>query len=324
MWLVLAAFTAVHLLLVNVASGAPIVAMWLEWKAYRGDEAAEAARRLLARSGLYALLAGGLIGGVAFVLIWDDRTISAMDSLASKIKYGVVEYLFSLVLMALYMLWKTPAKSAAAAIGRAFVLLLAGSNLLYHFPFLFLILTNLASGMLPPDDTVTAADFRGLMVSGDVLPRAIHFIVACFAVTGVWLFCAADQMADEKHRESWIRWGGKLALGPTMLQILVGFWIIVRLPRFGIQALMGRDVIATVCLVISVLLAFWLMHLFSKVALGKSDRKGRVKSAIVLGVVVLLMSGVVQRIQTVSKAIKASDASAESPAAQDDNETNDD
>ena len=73
----------------------------------------------------------------------------------------------------------------------------------------------------------------------------------------------------------------------------------------------ATDIAATTCLIVSVLLAFWLMHLLSMVALGKSNKKGRGKAALVLGTVVLLMCGVVQRIKHYGEPVVAVEA--ESP-----------
>ncbi len=295
---VLAPLMAAHLLLVNVACAGPMVCIWLEYRAGKGCGAAETACRTLSRDAFTALLVGGLLGALVFVIVWNDSYRTTFGLMSSKINYGAIEYLFSLVLMGLHAFaWKRPAKSKEMTLLRCFVLLLAGTNLLYHFPFLFLILGNAASGLLNHAGEIDASAFRSLMVDGDVLPRAAHFIVACFAVTGVWMFIRASRIKDDKQRDQVIRWGGAIGLTPTLLQILVGLWIIIRLPRPAMRSLMGQDLTATICLVVSVLLAFWLMHLLSMVALGKSDKKGRSKAALVLGIVVLLMCGVVQRIK---------------------------
>ncbi len=309
---VLTPLMAVHILMMNVACGGPMVCIWLEYRAGKGCAAAQQACPTLSLDSFKALLVGGVIGAVVFVLLWDDAYKAAFSSMSSKIGYGVIEYFFSLALMGLHAFtWRKPAKSMSMTLFRCFVLLLAGTNLLYHFPFLFLILGNAATGLLNSAGEIDAAVFRTLMVEGDVLPRAIHFIVACFAVTGVWMFSRTRHLEDEKIRDQVIGWGGKLALTPTLLQILVGLWIIIRLPRPALRSLMGTDIAATTCLIVSVLLAFWLMHLLSMVALGKSNKKGRGKAALVLGTVVLLMCGVVQRIKHYGEPVVAVEA--ESP-----------
>ncbi|HEX5102871.1 MAG TPA: hypothetical protein VFV87_03620, partial [Pirellulaceae bacterium] len=48
-----------HLLCVNVAAGAPILCVWLEW---RGDRLARKAAAYLGGMGLVTLIAGGLLG----------------------------------------------------------------------------------------------------------------------------------------------------------------------------------------------------------------------------------------------------------------------
>lgn len=299
MWLLVAMLVAFHLVLVNVASAGPLVCVWLDWRASGGCSAAESARRLLARSSLYSLLLGAVVGSIGLAVIWSPAYQEAVDLLASRVKYGVLEYLFSLVLLVGYLgFCRNPAPSRSWAAARGFVLLLLGTNLIYHFPFLLLILSRVAHA--PPETAsasmISSAEFRSLMMADDILPRAVHFIVASFAVTGAWLFWRADHRKDEQEREAWIRWGGHLAMGPTMLQIFVGGWIVMRLPSRGVRAVMGDDLIATSLLVASVVLAFWLMHLFSVIAIGRSSRGDRRQALIVLAVVIIAMCGVSQRL----------------------------
>ena len=58
---------AAHLLCVNVASGGPLVAAWLDWRSTRGDTAAAKGAVYLARASLLGLVLGGLLG---FIIGW--------------------------------------------------------------------------------------------------------------------------------------------------------------------------------------------------------------------------------------------------------------
>ncbi|MBI2478595.1 MAG: hypothetical protein HYV60_08135 [Planctomycetia bacterium] len=141
---------------------------------------------------------------------------------------------------------------------------------------------------------VDAAIFRSLMTESSVLARSVHFCLASFAVTGValighgqWLLRKDE--ADEVGSRIAI-WGARIALVPTVLQVLVGVWVLSVLPPLMQQRLMGRDPVAASAFGLSILGALWLMHQLSAVAFG--DTKPRtLKLAIhLMYTVVILMT----------------------------------
>src|SRR5438270_11738652 len=91
---------AAHLLCVNVASGAPLLAAWLDGRGTRGDDAAARAAVYLARASLAALAAGTALGLVIGWLKWDaDYRSLWLGPLHYKLQGAAIEAAFSLVLI---------------------------------------------------------------------------------------------------------------------------------------------------------------------------------------------------------------------------------
>ena len=93
-------------------------------------------------------------------------------------------------------------------------------------------------------------------------------------------------------------WGGKIALLATLTQIPVGLWVTLTLDRPVMLQLMGGDVLATAAFVLSLLMAFYLMHKLAKTALGKATPPDVVRAIVLMSLVIVLMTAVLKRSQT--------------------------
>ncbi len=79
------------------------------------------------------------------------------------------------------------------------------------------------------------ADLSGTILHAFQLPRFLHFIVASFAITGIfmmlyaWYFKERDDM--DKSYLAWVgKTGAKMAVTFTVLQMVVGVWWLLSLP----------------------------------------------------------------------------------------------
>lgn len=81
-------------------------------------------------------------------------------------------------------------------------------------------------------------------------PRYLHMILAAPAVAGLY----AALLGEKKRRTDWVEHGLSWFSRLTMLQILVGGWLLMALPRPVMLAFMGQDILATGLLAASVLL----------------------------------------------------------------------
>lgn len=286
---------AVHLLLANLAAAGPLLCMLYEWREGRGHVAAGVVGRRLASWALLALLAAAASGLLVGWLGWSGPLRDALSRLERKVAFGVWEVLFSLVLMAVHVAWwrGAPARGRWA---RQLVLLLAGTNLLYHFPTLFAVvgyLRHVPGAGESLGEKLSAADFRQLLAEPLVLAEALHVTLASFAVAGVaaiWLASRATDAVDEPSLDREAAWGARAALAATLLQVPSGIWLTVTWPRTQLQRLMGADPLASAAFALSLLLVLALLHHLASVAFAADSRKSRKAAIALTAAVVALMS----------------------------------
>lgn len=297
--IVITLLLAAHLLCVNVAAAGPLVCIWLEWKERRGDALAGRTAGYLGTLSLVTLLAGGLLGLAIAAVSWSEHYQALwLGPMSYKAAWGVGEYAFSLLIAGGYLLWRLAASERLRDL-RIIVLLLSGTNLLYHFPFLFTVASDVFMEQDLPQ-TLKAAAFRREMIRPDVLARVVHVLLASIAVTGMTLMgyglrLQRQKSSTEGQRVS--RWGGYLALIPSLLQVPVGLWLIAVLPTSWQFRALGGDVPSVLMLGASVMLALFMLQDLAHVAFGDAQREQLIRIMISMVVIVVLMTGVLRRIR---------------------------
>lgn len=290
---------ALHLMCVNVAAAGPLVCVGFEIGEARGSTLAGRAGRYLAAAAVVLFVAGILLGLVLGYLVWDESFRGALRVLPRRIAFGIAEAAFSLALMAGHWLWWRRVRHPGAVHRtlRCVLPVLSGTNLLYHFPFLFFVISDLAArgggGTEPLDST-----FRQLIGTGPMLARGVHFVLAAFAFTGVVLMVHALRSARRDAPEDTARvasWGGWLALVPTVVQVPAGVWFVSQLPREAIGRLMGGDWIDGLLFLTSLIAAFLLLHKLAAIAFRDADRRTLIQALSLMCLVIVLMTGVLRR-----------------------------
>ena len=182
---------SLHLICMNVASGAPLACIWLEWKLRtKSDGEAKSAADYLAKMSVLTLLAGSLLGLVMGLILWTpDYAALWTKRLGHKMHWGGLELLFSLLILGGYWLWrkKSAASGMAGVLGKSALLLFASTNLLYHFPPLFLIAGKLADAQEASLEPVGRKLFVQLMLEGEIPALWVHFTFASLAMAGIML-----------------------------------------------------------------------------------------------------------------------------------------
>ena len=286
---------SVHLLLVDVAMAGPLACVALGWsKTPSGEALAGRVGRALAGLSIAALVAGAVVGGVLLGLRdWlDDRAyLAALAAIPpSRLWFGGAELLFSLTVMVAYRaLWDRRARWRDV---HPVLALAAGTNLLVHFPALFVIVAVLAergvAGVAPLD----SAEYRQLLVDGEVVARVIHVWLAASAVTAVAVVALARRVADEgdsENRQRIARRAGLVAASAVILEIPSGLYVAWQMSETAQRMLFGGDPLAAGLLVASIALAFWLLHVLGAVALGDSDPTQFRRAVVLLLLLVLCM-----------------------------------
>jgi hypothetical protein len=165
---------------------------------------------------------------------------------------------------------KTPltTKNALVAIGSAFLVLAIGY-----------IYTNNLTLMLTPERwralNPEASTFGTALNTTEptILPRFLHFFVASFAVTGLFVAIRGTFLRDETQRKWQIRHGALWFSVPTLLNLGVGLWFLFSLPAQIRALFLGGSAVHTAHLWTGVGLALVAMML-SLLAINSAKPRG--------------------------------------------------
>jgi hypothetical protein len=129
-----------------------------------------------------------------------------------------------------------------------------------------------------------------------VLPRYLHFVLSAIAVTGLAVGCfgLAKKSKDEAYANWLIRQGSALFLHTTLVQIGVGSWFLMILPKVVSHAYMGGDMLGSISFIASTLLS-----LFAMVSTGISWRTGKAlpfKVGLVSGIGVVAFMSIMRHV----------------------------
>jgi hypothetical protein len=285
-----------HLVCMNIASAGPLACIWLDWRERAGDAAAGRAGRTLAATSLVLFVVGMLLGVLVAWLAWSPAFWrDLIERLPGRLYWGAWELAFSAVLMAAYWgWWRWAPGGAGARTGRTVIALLSATNLLYHFPPLFILIAKLSTGDAAVGESLDDSTFREMMWRGEVVALTVHYWLASLAVAGVLLAVLALRMAPKQDSPEAIMrlavWGGRLALVPTLLQIPVGLWIVIALPPVPQNRVLGGDLAATTLLGTGVVAALALLHYLASLSIGEATRKTIVGAAVLMLIVIATMT----------------------------------
>lgn len=283
-----------HLTTVYVAMMGPVLCLWLQWRAIRDDLAAQLDRFFL-RLASTTLLAATILGGLAILIIarlFPHAYLAAARVLPeSRYWYGAVELLFSLGCFVLALaVWRPQPISRVRFWTRWLTTLLGSSNLVYHFPTLFVMLGVLC---VRPDDWSHKMRFTALLADAEVLSRVVHHLLAALAVTGMAAAWYAGTRDDQNRRA--VLWGGRIAAVAILVQFLSGLWLVTTMPAETRELLLGGDALAAGLFGLSLLVAFFALSRVGAMALGHVDRRHIERTAVLVLAVILAMTAVRHR-----------------------------
>lgn len=120
-----------------------------------------------------------------------------------------------------------------------------------------------------------------------VIPRYLHFMVAALAVAGlVVIMWGIKKIKINESLGKWgIRYGILWFIVPTLLNIIIGLWFLISLPKNSIMLFMGENIYATVYFMIA-LLAMFVSLILMFVALNSAKPLAK----IIIGKVFLLLT----------------------------------
>ena len=289
-----------HLICMNVAAGAPLLMIWLEWRSAAREPLARRANEYLAAGSVWSLLLGAVLGGLLGMTLWTaDYSAIWLTRLYSKFYWGLWELLFSLLLLTGCWLWRArqSGESRGGAIGRTILAALAATNLLYHFPPLFLIAARLADTATHeqiPAVMFTRKEYWAELAAGETPALSVHFLLASLAMAGLMLLAfalrAGRQGTAAADVARYAAWGGRVALAASLLQLPVGLWVLTTVPAATQGRLMGDNALTTTAFALSLLAVFWLLRELAAIAMGETERRQLLRSMGLMTLVVLLMT----------------------------------
>ena len=288
-----------HLLAVDVATIAPLLCIWLEWReSARGDLVAGRLGRTLADWSLILLAVGIALGLIGAGLLWAGGRGEFFDALrqipARRLWFGVAELAFYVVCMLAYRaLWD---RWRGHRFWHRVLAVLAATNLMYHFPPLFTVISILSAR---PDLWGTEPNYLELMVLPESVARIGHQLSAAVVVTGVAVMFLAVRRGNSPEGTSdavgVTAWCARLALVFAVVQIPTGTYLLVKIPRDSREQLLGGDPVALGLFAAAVIAALWLMHTLAAVAWGETGGGAVWRCAALTVIVFLLMAGMRHR-----------------------------
>jgi hypothetical protein len=250
-----------HLLLVNLASGGPVVCIWL--RRNRNQDSADRLGLSLAWWSVVALGVGMIAGGVILLFPASEPLWEALRRFPQRAYWiAGLELLFSLVCLLIYAAgWRWFGRHGWL---HALVALLSATNLVYHFPPLMTVLGKMAANPAWTNESVIDRKvLLQLIARENAVSLSFHFALASLAVAGVtvlWLLARqGEQALEDAAAKRVARVSAAVAFGSTVLQFPVGLWVLTTISQTSRGALMGTKPLASLLFLAGVVLAMLLM-----------------------------------------------------------------
>jgi hypothetical protein len=168
-------------------------------------------------------------------------------------------------------------------------------SLLFIIAIGFIYSNNMTLSLIP--DRWRAKYFSSLagwnlnLDEATLIPRFLHFLVAAIALGG--LFIAIKGLLrlnrDKDYAQYQIRFGAKAFMYATMMQILIGIWLLVSLPSTQRMLFLGNNYLATMLFALAVFGAVGTIVVVSGAAHCNNPRPGLYSGIILTILVVGLM-----------------------------------
>ncbi len=178
----------------------------------------------------------------------------------------------------------------------------SGSLLLLFVPLIFIV--NVVSMLYPEMWAGSKGFFHGLFYYPQIWQRYFHFILASFAVTGIYLYfwnnrlqkkLKTQSMEINERQEKFVvyahgkRLGLQVAIWTTLLQLIFGTILLMSFERQIMMLYMGEDLLLTTLLLVSILLT--LVMVFFLYQLQRHDVKRYLMLSLTTFLVVLSLMG---------------------------------
>jgi hypothetical protein len=112
-----------------------------------------------------------------------------------------------------------------------------------------------------------------------VYPRYLHMLLGAVAVAGVWfMILGVRARSGDADWSRWVvRYGARVFTHATLLNIVVGFWFLVAVPKRVMMIFMGENIVATGAFIVSliaIVAAFGFIHVGARRAARRATFMG--------------------------------------------------
>jgi hypothetical protein len=245
-----------HLILAGIAAAGPIVAGVAQWRgARRADLGVQRAALKLGRESLHALFAAGALGFLLWFLYGLQRgtefaprgeRLGRLWTIDAWTFWG--ELSFSAVTLTIAVILARRERGQRWLV--PVLMILAGTNLLYHLPLRFSIFNIMQSRGLDLPEGLTRAIKYQLLGEPLLWSRLTHHWGAQFVAAGLawqWIRASAKYSSADSTTKTTSS-GAILVLLGTLTQFASGPWLLFMLPATRQENYLGDQPLAAACL----------------------------------------------------------------------------
>jgi len=244
---------------IAIAAAGPLLCIPLNAKQLNRKDSAErdaywALGTTLSRHANIALIVGSVLGLIVAVLVWNEDFHQRCHILKTRFMYAAVEWVFSCVLLLITHRWwlKRP-DGFKPFLLRSLLIVLATTNLLYHFPIIFMLVHEIPTIVVIELESngaeLSRQQFYEYAFSSSMLVRWLHIVISMLMLSFAYVAVMALRFARDASdvaRETAVRavsWSARNVL--ILLFAQVGFGLMALLTMENSQLIMGGDVLVT-------------------------------------------------------------------------------
>lgn len=248
-----------HLLVIAVAAAGPLLCIPLNAKQLNRKDLTErdaywTLGTTLSRHANRALIIGSLFGLIVAGIIWNDDFHQRCHVLKSRFMYAGIEWVFSCVLLLItHRWWSKRPDGLKSFVFRSLLIVLATTNLLYHFPIIFMLVheipDNVVADLVSSGTELSRQQFYEYAFSSSMLARWLHIVVSMLMISFAYLAMISLRFAGDTNdvaRETAVRivrWSARNML--IMLFAQIGLGLMALMTMKNSRLVMGGDVMVT-------------------------------------------------------------------------------
>ncbi len=274
-----------HLLVIAIAAAGPLLCIPLNAKQLNRKDPAErnaywSLGTTLNRHANIALILGSVFGLIIAALVWNPDFHQRCHILKTRFMYAGIEWIFSFVLLWITHRWwlKRP-DGLKPFVLRSLLIILATSNLLYHFPIIFMLVHEVPASIVAELESTGAelsrAQFYEYAFSKSMLARWIHIVISMLMLSFAYVAVISLRLARDTNdvaQETALRtvnWAARNVL--ILLFSQIGFGLMALLTMKKSELVMGGDPVVTALFAGSICLMLLQMQQWTALMSRKID-----------------------------------------------------